>query len=114
MLNVFDKVEDTSNLQLFTLQTIIIILSAMPGVVIDIIFQKYRNKYSSNMTMRNVLNTIQFLIGILYIYFLMIFFKKFTTNFQITIPGMFFPAVFFSLQYNLFTDIHNNIESLIY
>jgi hypothetical protein len=113
MNRIFDKVEDTSNLQLFTLQTIIIILSALPIVVIDIIFQKYRNKFPSKMTMRNVLNIIQFLIGILYIYFIMIFFKKFSTNFQSTLPGMFFPAVFFSLQYTLFTDIHNNIESLM-
>jgi len=113
MFNFFDKVEDTSKLQLFTIQTIIIILSALPIAVIDIKFQKYRNNNASKMNMRNLLNTIQFFISIIYIYVIMILFRKFSTNFQITLPGMFFPGVFFSLQYYLFTDIHNNIEALI-
>ena len=113
MFNIFDKVEDTNNLQLFASQTIVIILSALPIVIIDILFQKYRTKYSSNMMMRNILNTVQLLISILYVYFLMILYKKFSEHFQITLPGIFFPGIFFSLQYCMFTDIHNNIKSLL-
>ena len=113
MSNIFDKVEDTNNLQLFASQTMIIILSALPIVIIDIVFQKYRDQFKTKMIMRNILNIIQILINILYIYFIMIVYKKLSTHYQITLPGMFFPGIFFSLQYCMFTDIHDNIKSLL-
>ena len=40
MFNIFDKVEETNNLGLFASQSLIIILSALPIVIVDIVFQK--------------------------------------------------------------------------
>jgi len=112
-LDLFKVTEDSNVLPLFESQTVVIILSALPIVIIDIMFQKYRDNNKSNMMMRNILNAIQMMISILYVYYIMIFFKKFSTNFQITLPGMFFPGIFFSLQYYMFTDIHDNVKSLL-
>jgi len=97
---------------LFTFQTIIIIFVALPIVFIDILFQKYRDKYSKDMMKRNILNVIQIIISIIYVYVIMIVNKKISLHFQKTLPGMFFPGIFFSLQYNMFTDIHENIKTL--
>lgn len=113
MFNIFDKVEETNNIGLFASQSLIIILSALPIVIVDIVFQKYRDKFASKMMIRNVLNMIQILINILYIYLIMIFYKHFSTHYQITLPGMFFPGLFFSLQYCMFTDFHENIKTLL-
>ncbi len=65
------------------------------------------------MLMRNILNILQLFVSILYIYFIMRIYKNFSTHYQITLPGMFFPGIFFSLQYNMFTDIHDNFKSLL-
>jgi len=110
---IFDKIGNTKNLQLFASQTTLIIVSALPIVIIDIVFQKYRDRYKSSMLKRNILNIVQIIINILYIYLLMIIYKTMTSHFQLTLPGMFFPGIFFSLQYCMFVDIHNNIKSLI-
>jgi hypothetical protein len=110
---MFQNAVDTKNLGLFASQTVIIILSALPIVIIDIMFQKYRDKNSSKMMRRNILNLLQIIMSILYVYFIMIFFNKFSTHFQITLPGIFFPGIFFSLQYCMFTDIHENIKSML-
>jgi uncharacterized membrane protein YhaH (DUF805 family) len=113
MNNLFNVVEDTKDLSLFTSQTLVIILSAVPIVIIDLVFQRYRDNNKSNMMMRNILNMIQIILSIIYVYFLMILFKKMSTHFQTTLPGMFFPGIFFSLQYNMFTDIHDNVKSIL-
>ena len=113
MVNIFDKAEDTNNLMLFTQQSVIIILSALPIVLIDVLFQKFRDQSKTKMLKRNILNVIQIFINILYIYFIMILYKKFSTHYQITLPGMLFPGVFFSLQYCMFTDIHENVKTLL-
>lgn len=113
MVNIFEKAEDTNNFMLFTQQSIIIVLSALPVVLIDVMFQKYRDKFKNKMTIRNILNVIQIFINILYIYFIMVLYKKFSTHYQITLPGMLFPGVFFSLQYCMFTDIYENVKALL-
>jgi len=113
MVNIFDKAEDTNNLMLFTQQSIIIVLSALPIVLIDVIFQKFRDQLKTKMMKRNLINIVQIIINILYIYFIMKLFKKFSTHYQITLPGMLFPGVFFSLQYCMFTDIHENVKTLL-
>lgn len=110
---MFNVAEDTKNIAKFTSQAGIIILSALPIVLIDIYFQKYRNQNSSKLIMRNLLSFTQFIVSILYVYFIMIIFNKFSNHFQITLPGMFFPGIFFSLQYNMFTDIHESIEIIL-
>ena len=112
MVNIFEDIKDTNNLQLFTLQSIIIICSALPIVFIDVIFQKYRDKFKTNMFKRNLINIVQIFINIFYIYFIMKLYKNISKHYQITLPGMFFPGVFFSLQYCMFTDIHENIKTL--
>lgn len=106
-------IEDTDDLSSFLLQTLIIILFSLPSVFIDIIFQKYRDKYTSNMTIRNILNMIQIIINIVYVYLIMIFNKNLSLHFQQTLPGMFFAGIFFSLQNNMFTDIHDNLKKLL-
>lgn len=56
---MFELIQDTTNLPLFMGQTIIIICSALPIVLVDRFFQNYRDKYESNMPMRNMFNFIQ-------------------------------------------------------
>ena len=108
---MFELVEDSNNLTLFTLQTIIIVFVALPIVSVDIIFQKYRNKYSSNMLKRNMLNMIQIIISIFYVYIIMKIHYTFSRHIQTTLPGIFFPGILFSLQSGMFGDIYNNVKS---
>jgi Trm5-related predicted tRNA methylase len=91
-------------------QTVVIICSAIPIVIVDIYFQKYRDKFASKMLMRNILNVIQIIINILYVYMIMIINNNFSKHYQITLPGIFFPGFLFSLQAGMFTDIRNNIS----
>lgn len=65
------------------------------------------------MFIRNILNVLQIFINIIYIYFILVFYNKMSKHFQTTLPGMFFPGIFFSLQYNMFTDIHDNFNTLL-
>ena len=75
--------------------------------------QKYRDKNSTKMFKKNILNFIQIIISILYVYFIMIHSNKLSKHFQSTLPGMFFPGIFFSLQYCMFTDIHESIKIIL-
>ena len=107
---MFELVQDTDSLPLFVGQTFVIICSALPIVLVDRFFQNYRDKYESNMSMRNMFNFIQLLVNILYVYLIMILYKNFSKHYQKTIPGMFFSSFLFSLQYGLFIDVHENIK----
>jgi len=111
---MFDLVEDTDNLPLFMGQTIVIICSALPIVIVDIFIQKYRDENSSNMFMRNILNIIQIMINILYVYVIMTLNSNFSKHYQVTLPGIFFHGILFSLQSGLFTDIRDNVKKTIF
>jgi hypothetical protein len=108
---MFKITETPKNLTLFATQTIIIIIISLFGsVILDIKFTKFRK--NNNLKNKIILDIIQLLLGILYIYILMFLLPNISNTFQTTLPGMYFPGIFFAIQYNLFVDIQENITLL--
>ena len=97
----------------FFVQAVVIIFTALPNVLIDVLFQHARDTHVTDMVYRNLLNVTQILVGIVYVYIMLEHFNTLARHFQITLPGMFFPGMFFSLQYGLIRDIHRNVKVLL-
>jgi uncharacterized BrkB/YihY/UPF0761 family membrane protein len=109
-MNIFDKTEDPKNISLFLMQIIIICIAAVPIAIVDIKCQKIRNAKKLNKSERIFYIVMQLLLSSLYTFAIYKTIPKFSNTFQSTLPGMFFPGVFYSLQYSMFTDLHNLIE----
>ena len=101
--NLFDKLETPSEFNKFVLQAIIFtICASIPALILDIKIEKLRK---SNPNNRIQLDIIQFVFGIMILYFYFKMYTKFSDTIQANIPGLYFSTFFFSLQSNLFADI---------
>ena len=109
---IFENTTDTVDISLFTIQVLIICLLAIPIGIVDIKFQNYRTNNVLNRKQRISIVIIQLLTSALYIFALFKMIPNVTNKFQITLPGMYFPGVFYSLQYNLFVEIQEIIKPL--
>jgi hypothetical protein len=109
---IFENTTDTVDISLFTIQVLIICLLAIPIAIVDIKFENYRTNNVLNRKQRISIVIIQLLTSALYIFALFKMIPNVTNKFQITLPGMYFPGIFFSLQYNLFIEIQEIIKPL--
>lgn len=103
---LFSNNKTPSDFKSFTLQTLIIILLALPIGIVDMKLQNIRNNNKKlSKIKRIILIFIEIMISIVYVYVLMKNIPYIADNFQITYPGLFFAGVYYSLQFNMFTDI---------
>jgi len=111
---MFEELDD-ANKSVFTFfaQSILIIMIALPNVLIDIFFQQGRNANPNNMFIRAIIDVFQLCVSVAYIYVMFVYFNAVTKHFQTTLPGMFFPGMFFALQYGMIRDIHRMTTTLL-
>lgn len=102
---MFEINENPKTLQLFLMQTLTIILYALPVGILDMLCQRYREKNKLSKFKRILLILAELVITIIYVYTIMINVPYIADTFQTTLPGMFFPGIFYALQYNMVTDI---------
>ncbi len=102
---MFDKVETPNDLKTFVLQTLIIVLVALPMGFLDMKLQNTRNNKKLSKLKRVFLILFEIMVSIIYVYLIMKNIPYVADTFQTTLPGMFFPGVFYSLQTNMFGDI---------
>ena len=110
---IFDKPINPDSIDLYIIQIMIIFILAFPAAVLDIKFHKYRKANQLNIYTRLFIIILQLLIGIIYIYIINKCSPKIADTFQTTLPGMYFGGIFYSLQYNLFTDLHDIVQIYI-
>lgn len=106
-INIFEKNEDTTSINLYLIQIFTICIIAMPIIIVDIKFQKYREKNKLSITKRLFIVFLQILIGAIYIFLLYRSSPELTNTFQTTLAGMFFAGIFYSLQGTLFNEIRD-------
>lgn len=100
-----------NNFIIFFIQIFTTIIFTLPIGVIDNKIQNYRDKnININFYKRIQLLFLESIILIIYIYILIHIFPLFTSTFQSSIPGMFFPGFVFALQYNMFVEFQNIIK----
>jgi len=109
----FNGNNNPDNVSLFIVKIFIFCIIAIPIAIFDIKFQRYRVKNKLNKKQRFAIIVLQIIISALYLYGLYKIISQITDNIQITLPGIFFPGIFFGLQYNLFTDFENILSDII-
>lgn len=111
-MELFNKDKDTDNIFEYLVEIVVIFILAFPICIIDIKFKSYRE---SNKDKRYALLLIflQILIGCLYLFFLFKLIPHVTNSFQLTLTGMYFAGIFYSLQYEAFVDLHTMVKELI-
>ena len=110
MPKILEKIQHT-NLILFIVQTIIIATLALPIVVFDIQCEKYRT--NNTLWKRSLMDMFQLFTSIVYVYVIMIYSTKVTTHIIESLPGIFFPGMFFALQVGMIHDIYNNMKLFV-
>ena len=112
-MDIFSHDHDSVTLNIFIIKSIIIFILALPIGFADAKFEKYRKSQVISIYNRIILVILQLLISSLYIYILGRVFPHITDEFQVTLVGMIFPAVFYSLQSSFFTEIHSIMNNII-
>jgi cell shape-determining protein MreD len=109
-MRILEKIEH-NNFILFILQTFIIVAVALPIVVFDIQCEKYR--INNSIWAQCLIDMGQLFTSIVYVYIIMIYLTKITTHIQESLPGIFFPGMFFSLQVGMIHNIYKNIKMIV-
>jgi hypothetical protein len=110
MPHILEQIQHT-NFILFIVQTVIIVTIALPIVVFDIQCEKYR--VNNTLWKRSLIDMFQLFTSIVYVYVVMIYSTKVTTHIIESLPGIFFPGMFFALQVGMIHDIYNNIKLFV-
>jgi undecaprenyl pyrophosphate phosphatase UppP len=109
----FGTLRSRNDLLSFTLKILVYIIPAVIiGHFIDIAVKKYRNNnvFGKNIIYYILLQTI-FNIAILYLFIL--FLPRFMSEFQTTVSGGYFIALYFSMQTNYIDMLKGYMNSLI-
>ena len=109
MPKILEQIQHT-NLILFIVQTIIIATLALPIVVLDIQCEKYR--LNNTLWKRCLMDVCQLFTSIVYVYVIMLYSTKVTHIIE-SLPGIFFPGMFFALQVGMIHDIYNNMKLFV-
>lgn len=110
MSHILEQIQH-NNLILFIIQTFIIVAVALPIVVFDIQCEKYRT--NNSLWKRCFIDMFQLFTSIVYVYTIMIYSTKVTAHIQESLPGMFFPGMFFALQHGMIHDIYANVKLIV-
>ena len=84
---------------------------ALPIVGLDIQCEKYRT--DNTLWKRSLIDMFQLFTSIVYVYVIMIYSTKVSTHIIESLPGIFFPGMFFALQVGLIHDIYANMKMIL-
>ena len=109
----FGTLHAQNNLLSFTLQMMIYIVPAVIlGHFTDIVIKKIK---SDNVFGKVIINYIllQTMLNIVTLYLFILFLPKFMSEFQTTLSGLYFTALYFSMQPNYIDMLKEYMNSLI-